>query len=128
MGDKKNKGHKILVVDDDPGFTKLVMGILESNGYEGISSHEAPEGLEIAMKESPDLIVLDVMMPIINGFNICRLMKSEDACKHIPIILLTSRSGEEDQKIGREVGADAYLPKPLNTKVLLDKVKELLGS
>ena len=84
-------------------------------------------GLEIAMKKQPDLIVLDVMMPIINGFNICRLMKSEETCKHIPIILLTSRVTEEDRRIGQEVGADAYLLKPLNTEEFLYKVKELLG-
>ena len=126
--DNTDRKWRILVVDDDPGFVKLVDGVLNSNGYEVITAQEAPAGLEIAMKESPDLIVLDVMMPIINGYNICRLMKSNDKCKQIPIILLTSRSGEEDKKIGEEVGADAYLAKPLNTEMLLGKVKELLGT
>lgn len=125
--DTKDKTRKILVVDDDAGFTKLVEGVLDSKGYDVIVANEAPAGLEMAMKGSPDLIVLDVMMPIINGFNICRLMKSEEKCKEIPIILLTSRSEEEDRKIGEEVGADAYIAKPLNTQELLDRVKELLG-
>ena len=120
------KTYKILVVDDDRGHNKLVESVLGSKGYEIVVADEAPNGLELAMKARPDLIVLDVMMPIINGFNICRLMKSEEACKNIPIILLTSRITEEDRRIGHEVGADAYLLKPLNTGEFLDTVGKLL--
>ena len=124
---KEKKDYRILVVDDDRAHVKLMESVLGSEGYSVILCDEAPCGLEIAMKKQPDLIVLDVMMPIINGFNICRLMKSEETCKHIPIILLTSRVTEEDRRIGQEVGADAYLLKPLNTEEFLYKVKELLG-
>ena len=118
---------RILVIDDDPTLLKLIQGVLSSNGFEVLSASEAPGGLELAMKQSPDLIILDVMMPIINGFNICRLMKSKHGHKHIPIILLTSRSTEADQKIGQEVGADAYVTKPFKTEELLNKIKELLS-
>ena len=120
------KRPKILVIDDDILLIKLARNILLQNGYEVITAEEAPLGLEMAMKNKPDLIVLDVMMPIINGFNICRLLKSEESYRHIPIILLTSRTGEEDHKIGKDAGADAYLAKPLNSSELLGKVKELL--
>ena len=117
---------KILVIDDDPTLLKLAQSVLNSSGYEVVVAADAPNGLELAMKQNPDLIILDVMMPVINGFNICRLMKSEKSLKHIPIILLTSRSTESDQKIGAEVGADAYFAKPFKTDELLFKVRELL--
>lgn len=116
----------ILVIDDDPGHIRLVETLLKSRGYTVLISDEAPGGLELAMKQSPDLITLDVMMPVINGFNICRLLKSQSKHKHIPIILVTSRVTEEDQRIGEEVGADAYLLKPLNSEAFLNKVEELL--
>jgi len=122
------KKSRILIIDDDPGHIRLMEKILSNQAYDLLLSDEAPAGLETAMKSRPDLIVLDVMMPIINGFNICRLLKSEEEHKHIPIILLTSRITEEDQRIGREVGADAYLLKPLNTQEFLDTVKHLLES
>ena len=125
MMNEEEKTHKILVIDDDTGFLELVKNRLKSNGYEVVTADEAPRGLEIAMKEAVDLIILDVMMPVINGYNICRLLKSQDSHKDIPIILLTSRSTDEDQKIGHDVGADAYLLKPLDTNALLDKIKEL---
>ncbi len=123
----KKKNHKVLVVDDDPSVIRLVETLLKSRGYQVLTADEAPRGLEVAVKQTPDLIVLDVMMPIINGFNICRLLKSQPNLSHIPIILLTSRSSEEDRQIGLEVGADVYIAKPLNTEEFLGKVKELLG-
>lgn len=119
------KISKILVIDDDPVITKLLDAVLKANGYEVEVAHEAPGGLESAMKKAPDLIILDVMMPIINGFNICRLLKSHEKHKNTPIILLTSRAGEDDKKIGHDAGADAYIAKPLDTKILLDKIKQL---
>jgi len=118
--------HKILIVDDDFGVIRLLDTLLTSKGYEVLAAEEAPLGLDLAMKQKPDLIILDVMMPIINGFNICRLLKSQSGQRQIPIILLTSRASDEDRRIGLEVGADAYLAKPLNTEEFLGKVRELL--
>jgi DNA-binding response OmpR family regulator len=117
---------KLLVIDDDPSLLKLVETLLKSKGYEVIIANEAPVGLEIAYKTEVDLIILDVMMPVINGFNICRLLKSEESRRHIPVILLTSRSAESDYCIGLEVGANAYLSKPFETKEFLAKVEEIL--
>jgi DNA-binding response OmpR family regulator len=117
---------RILIIDDDLTVIKLAGAILSSGGYDVISSTDAPVGLEMAMKEKVDLIVLDVMIPMINGFNICRLLKSQEKFKKIPIILLTSRAEDEDRKIGFEVGADEYIAKPLNREHFLKTVGELL--
>jgi len=117
---------RILVVDDDPVIVRTLEGNLKSSGYEVLVSQDATEGLEKAFKQSPQLIILDVMMPIINGFNFCRLLKSQEQHRGILIIMLTSRAEEEDRKIGMEVGADAYIVKPFKTEDLLARIKELL--
>ena len=119
----KRKIKKIVVVDDDRTVTVLVKKYLEKSGYEVTAVNEASEGLELAMTRKPDLIILDVMMPIINGFNFCRLVKAEEDCKDIPIILLTSRNKLKDVEIGLEMGAEAYLIKPLNIEELLRTIK-----
>ena len=119
----KRKIKKIVVVDDDRTVTVLVKKYLEKSGYEVTAVNEASEGLELAMTRKPDLIILDVMIPIINGFNFCRLVKAEEDCKDIPIILLTSRNKLKDVEIGLEMGAEAYLIKPLNIEELLRTIK-----
>ena len=122
------KIKKILVVDDDPTLTVLVKKYLEKNGYEVTAVNEASEGLELAMTRKLDLIILDVMMPIINGFNFCRLVKAEESSKDIPIILLTSRNKLKDIEIGLEMGAEAYLIKPLNIEELIKTIKVIESS
>ena len=119
--------RRILIIDDDQGVLKLVETLLGANGYDVSSTNDAAQGLEMAIKTPPDLLVLDVMMPIINGFNICRLLKSQETAVNIPVVLLTSRASEGDFAIGREVGANAYLSKPIDTKLFLEKVRELLA-
>ena len=116
----------ILVVDDDPTQVKLLEGILTNNGFVPITAVEAAAGLQMAMTQNPDLIILDVMMPIINGYNFCRLLKSQEIQKRIPVILVTSRDEKKDFDIGREMGADTYLTKPVNTEELLKAVTRLL--
>ena len=125
MGADQSK--RILVIDDDPTLTKLTESRLKASGYDVTVSNDAPKGLERAMKESPDLIILDVMMPIVNGYNFCRLLKSEEDHKRIPIIFLTSRAGDDDKKIGEEVGANAYITKPFKMEDLLETVQRLLN-
>ncbi|HOY08916.1 MAG TPA: response regulator [Candidatus Omnitrophota bacterium] len=123
----ETKRGRILIIDDDQGVLKLVETLLGAQGYNVSSTNDAARGLEMAIRTTPDLVVLDVMMPIINGFNICRLLKSQEIAMRIPVILLTSRTSEEDFVIGQEVGANAYLPKPIDTKLFLEKVRELLS-
>ena len=124
----EHKIKKILVVDDDPTLTTLVSKCLETNGYKVTAVTEAADGLDYAMKNDPDLIILDVMMPVINGYNFCRLIKQEENKKDIPIILLTSRDQIKDIEIGLEMGAEAYLAKPLNTTELLRTIKVIESS
>ena len=124
----RNEIKKILVVDDDPTLTALVEKFLKKNGYEVTAVTEAVDGLEHAMKNDPDLIILDIMMPIINGFNFCKLLKQEKETENIPILILTSRNQIKDIEIGLEMGADAYLVKPLNTTELLKTIKVIESS
>jgi DNA-binding response OmpR family regulator len=119
------KVQKILLVDDDRALTVFLEKYLKDNGYEVKALTEAAEGLEYAITRSPDLIILDVMMPIINGFNFCRLLKQEKNRKNIPVILLTARDQMKDIEIGFEVGAEAYLTKPVNTAELIKTIKVL---
>jgi len=122
------KPAPILVIDDNPTDLKLISSLLKNQGYDVSCSDEASEGIEMALDMNPALIVLDVMLPIINGYNICRLIKDQKEYAHIPILLLTSRVTEEDRRIGLEAGADAYIPKPFKTEHLLETVEHLLSS
>ncbi len=124
----RNEIKNILVVDDDPTLTALVENFLKKNGYEVTAVTEAVDGLEYAMKKDPDLIILDIMMPIINGFNFCKLLKQEKGKENIPILLLTSRDQMKDIELGLEMGAEAYLVKPLNTGELLKTIKVIESS
>ena len=123
-----HKIKKILVVDDDPTMTMLLNKYLTSSGYEIIAENDPVAGLELAMTRQPDLIILDVMMPMINGYNFCRLLKEEEKQKNIPVILLTSRDQMKDIEIGLEMGAEAYLAKPLNITELLKTIKVIESS
>lgn len=121
------ESRRILVVDDDELQIKLLKELLSKNGYTVETTTEAAVGLQSAINGSVDLIILDVMMPIINGYNFCKLLKSQEHKKHIPVIMLTSRDKKEDEEFGKEAGANAYLTKPLNTEVFLKTVKDILG-
>jgi len=124
----QNTPKKILVIDDDPVHIKLTGTVLTSKGFEVLTSNEAPAGLDKALTQKPDLIILDVMMPIVNGYNFCRLLKTQDDQKNIPVILLTSRASDKDKQIGEEVGANAYLTKPFKTEDLLNTINQLLNA
>ena len=113
----------ILVIDDDAGVCKLVQNALTKEGYKVDVCTEAPQGLQTAVNSKPDVVVLDVMMPVINGYNVCRLLKTEESTKDIPVILLTSRSEHEDVSIGMDMGADAYLIKPVDIPELVKTIK-----
>ena len=119
------KKKRILVVDD-VRETLLALKIrLEYVGYEVFTSADGEAGLNMARKLKPDLILLDVMLPKIDGFSVCRLLKFDEEYENIPIIMLTAKSQQNDKEIGKQVGANAYLTKPYNAKELLDKITEL---
>ena len=116
----------ILLVDDEPSLLKTVAKRLEVDGYVVSVARDGVEGLRRARKYQQDLIVLDVMMPKLNGFEVCRLLKFDKAVKHIPVILCTALTQDNDEQVGRECGADAYLRKPFRPQALLDQISALL--
>ena len=119
---------KILIVDDEPDILFMLRSRLEAHGYDIVSASSGDEALEKAKTESPDIILLDVMMPPPNGFQVCRTLKDDPAYKNIPIIMLTAKTTESDQFWGMESGADGYVTKPYNADELLAKIVELLGT
>jgi len=117
---------KILVVDDEPDIVRVITKTLEVNGYEVITANDGQEGLEKAKTEKPDLIVLDLMLPKIDGYKVCGLLKKDTRYVKTPIILFTAKAQAKDVKLGEEVGADAYITKPFEAEVLLSKIEELI--
>ena len=117
---------RILIVDDEEGIIKVVKMYLEHNRYEVITANDGQVGLEKAKTEKPDLIVLDLMLPKINGYKVCGLLKKDTRYAKTPVILFTAKAQEKDIKLGEEVGADAYITKPFEPEVLLSKIEELI--
>jgi DNA-binding response OmpR family regulator len=117
---------KILVVDDEKDLVELVSVQLEAHGFEIVTGYDGQEALDKARFEKPDLIILDIMLPKIDGYKVCRMLKFDEKYKHIPIIMFTAKSMEEDRKMGMEVGADVYITKPFEPQFLLSTIKELL--
>ncbi len=117
---------RILVTEDSPTILAMVKDILEGQGYEVLAAVDGQDALEKARHEIPDLIILDLMLPKIDGYKLCRMLKFDEKYKQIPIIMFTARAQETDIKLGTEVGADAYITKPFDPEILLNKVNELL--
>ena len=115
---------KILVVEDEPNMVVGLRDNFEFEGYEVITASDGIEGLERALKESPDLVVLDVMMPRMSGLEVCKQLRAKRAS--LPIIMLTARGQEVDKVVGLELGADDYVTKPFSIRELLARVKAVL--
>ncbi len=115
---------KILIVDDEKDIVETLSFMLQTKGYEIISAYDGEEGLKLAKEEAPDLIILDVMMPKINGYKICRLLKYDAKYKNIPIIMVTARSQDTDKLIGEETGADEYITKPFEFSDVLEVINK----
>ncbi len=117
---------KILVVEDNPDILELVAYNLEAQGYEVTRAMTGENGLSQATRVSPDLVVLDVMLPGINGLDVCRKLKQNEATRALPVILLTAKSEDADIISGLELGADDYITKPFSPKVLIARVRAVL--
>ena len=117
---------KILVIDDEVQLVEMVQMRLEASGYDVITASNGQVGLEKAKSENPDLILCDVMMPKMDGYKVCGLLKNDARYSKIPLILFTARAQQDDHEVGEEVGADAYITKPFEPPVLLAKIEELL--
>lgn len=118
--------HKILVIEDDADIQELIRYNLEREGYSVIASLTGEEGLTLAKKESPDLIVLDLMLPGMDGLDVCRSIKASPETKSVAIVMLTAKGEESDIVIGLELGADDYVTKPFSPKVLIARIKAVL--
>jgi DNA-binding response OmpR family regulator len=117
----------ILVADDEEDLRELVTYRLTRSGYQVIGAGDGLQALELAAERTPDLMVLDVMMPKLDGYELTRRVRAEAALRSIPVILLTARSQESDIDRGFEVGADDYLKKPFNPDELVARVRAVLG-
>jgi DNA-binding response OmpR family regulator len=115
---------KILVVEDEPNMVVGLRDNFEFEGYEVLTASDGVEGLQLALQESPDLVVLDVMMPRMSGLEVCKQLRAQRAS--IPIIMLTARGQEVDKVVGLELGADDYVTKPFSIRELLARVKAVL--
>jgi len=119
---------KILAVDDEKHIVRLVEVNLQRAGYEVITAYDGREALEKIKSESPDLIVLDVMMPYMDGFEVLRTLKADETYKDIPVIMLTAKAQDADVFRGWQSGVDCYLTKPFNPMELLTFVKRIFDS
>jgi CheY-like chemotaxis protein len=118
----------ILVVDDEPDIIKVLQLRLENKGYKVISASDGKEGLKIAKEHVPDLIIMDLMMPVMDGNKACAFMKADKRLRSKPIIILTASAEDSDRFISRQMGADAFCNKPLNMEGLLKQIEQLLPS
>lgn len=118
---------KILVVDDEINITQILEFSIGAEGYEVIAAQNGEEAIDKARREQPDLIILDIMMPIIDGYEACRILKANPLTKNIPVILLTAKGREIDKRLGYEVGATDYIIKPFSPNKLIDRIHKLLS-
>jgi two-component system alkaline phosphatase synthesis response regulator PhoP len=118
---------KILVIDDEIDLVETLRFPLETEGFHVLVSYNGEDGLNQARKENPDLILLDLMLPKLDGYKVCRLLKFDERYKHIPIFMLTAKTQEKDKILGKETGADEYLTKPFDLDELIDKIKAYLS-
>ncbi len=124
----KNGRKKILIVEDDPITVNILSYILSAHNYWICSSLNAEDGLKITLKERPDLIILDIMLPGMDGFQLLSILKENEETSHIPVVITSSLTGEKDILRGLEIGATDYIIKPFSPQILFLKVKKILGS
>ena len=118
---------KILIVDDSPTELHVLTGHLATAGYQTLTAESGEEGLEVAKAEQPDLVLMDVVMPGLNGFQATRKLSRDPATAHIPVIIVTTKDQDTDREWGMRQGAKAYLVKPVKAKDLLEQVSGILG-
>jgi two-component system alkaline phosphatase synthesis response regulator PhoP len=123
---RMSKG-KILVVDDEIYIVHILDFSLGMEGYDVVTALDGEQALDKLKSEKPDLIVLDIMMPKLDGYEVCKAIKSDPATKQIPVILLSAKGRNVDQKMGFDVGADDYITKPFSPRKLVERINQLLG-
>jgi DNA-binding response OmpR family regulator len=120
---------KILIVEDEEDIIELLSAIFDDlGGYGVLCARDGEEALRIAQLNNPDIILLDILLPKLNGYQVCKLIKSDPAMSHTKILMLSGMAQNSDQLKAREVGADGYIAKPFSSSTLVKKVEELLRS
>ena len=117
----------VLVVDDDPVIRRMLQLSYESEGFQVTTAADGVEGLEALRTSPPDVLILDIMMPKLDGYEVCKAIKSSPETRHIPVILLSAKGRNVDQKLGFDVGADDYITKPFSPRKLVERINQLLG-
>lgn len=116
---------RILIIEDERALTEVLSYNLQREGYETLVAHDGQEGLRKAQSLLPDLVILDLMLPVRNGLEVCRELRAAERTKNIPILMLTAKAEETDQIVGFSLGADDYVTKPFSVKVLIQRIKAL---
>ena len=119
---------KILVVDDSPTALRLTRDALAEKGYDALTAVDGDDALEVAYREHPDLVVLDIVLPKKNGFQVCRKLKTDPATSAMKVILLSSKKEEHDRQWGLRQGADSYVTKPYDLDELVADIERILGA
>jgi DNA-binding response OmpR family regulator len=117
---------RILVVDDEEDLGRILKFALMAAGHEVLLAMDGAEGLRMAREEAPDLILLDLMLPKIDGYKVCRMLKFDERHKHIPVVILSARTQEVDKQMARETGADLFITKPYNLNEILSTIQQML--
>ncbi|UTA48230.1 twitching motility response regulator PilH [Simiduia sp. 21SJ11W-1] len=118
---------KVLIVDDSPTETYKLTSILEKNGHEVITAENGEQGVAVAKKERPDLVLMDIVMPGLNGFQATRQLSKASETSHIPVIIVTTKDQETDRVWGMRQGAKAYLTKPISEKTLVQAIADAMA-
>lgn len=118
--------QKILVVEDEIHIIELLKYNIEMAGYQLISTDNGRDGIDLCIEEQPDLVILDLMLPDIDGFEVCKMLKRDERTKDIPVIILTAKGEEFDKVLGLELGADDYITKPFSIRELMARIKAVL--
>ena len=119
---------RILLVDDEPSIVKMVGKRLEIEGFQVILATDGQAALSRVQTDHPDLVILDLMLPKLNGYEICTMLKQDTRHRHIPVVIFTAKTQEKDEKMAVDCGADAFVRKPFRAEELLDKVRKLLAA
>ncbi|MBI1798056.1 MAG: response regulator [Candidatus Eisenbacteria bacterium] len=121
------RAPRILIVDEEADLVAVLRLGLEIEGFEVIEAGDGEEGLRLAREGQPTLMLLDLMLPRLDGYKVCRALKFDDRYKALPIFILSARSGEQDRKLAAEMGADVFICKPYNMRDLVAKIRGRLG-
>lgn len=119
---------QVLIADDEPNIVAALEFMLQREGYAVSIARNGSEALQLIVQRKPDLVLLDVMMPLVSGYDVCRQVREREDCRHIKILMLSAEGRETAANKGRSLGADLYVTKPFSTKELMATVKLLLGS